>query len=68
MLVGDYGIGLNAKTGITQAENTNANNLDTNGFWASGSGSSANFYNPFGSLISSAQGGGSDGTGQVFQI
>ncbi|HGN0653347.1 TPA: hypothetical protein ACKRIZ_002015 [Proteus mirabilis] len=68
MLVGDYGIGLNAKTGTTQAESTNANNLDTNGFWASGGGSSANFYNPFGPLITSARGGGSDGTGQVFQI
>ncbi|MFU9002767.1 hypothetical protein [Proteus sp. TSJ240517] len=68
MLVGDYGVGLNAKTGTTQAESTNANNLDTNGFWASGGSSSANFYNPFGSLISSARGGGSDGTGQVFQI
>ncbi|EOY6910864.1 hypothetical protein ACQDBC_002481 [Proteus mirabilis] len=68
MLVGDYGVGLNAKTGTTQAESTNANNLDTNGFWASGGGASANFYNPFGPLISSARGGGSDGTGQVFQI
>ncbi|MEX3024348.1 hypothetical protein [Proteus sp. STS61-E] len=65
---GDYGIGLNAITGTAQAENTNANNLDTNGFWASGGGSSANFYNPFGPLISSARGGGTDGTGQVFQI
>lgn len=65
---GDYGIGLNATTGTAQAENTNANNLDTNGFWASGGGSSANFYNPFGPLISSARGGGTDGTGQVFQI
>ncbi|WP_232799349.1 hypothetical protein [Proteus vulgaris] len=66
--VGDYGIGLNATTGTAQAENTNANNLDTNGFWASGGGSSTNFYNPFGPLISSARGGGNDGTGQVFQI
>lgn len=68
MGVGDFGIGLNAKTGTTQAESTNANNLDTNGFWASGGGSSVNFYNPFGPLISSSRGGGSDGTGQVFQI
>ncbi len=66
--VGDYGIGLNAKTGTSQAESTNANNLDTNGFWASGGSNSSNFYNPFGPLISFARGGGTDGTGQVVQI
>ncbi|QMV48203.1 tail fiber protein [Proteus phage Vb_PmiP-P59] len=65
---GDYGIGLNAKTGTSQAESTNANNLDTNGFWASGGSNSSNFYNPFGPLISFARGGGTDGTGQVVQI
>ncbi|MCY9777866.1 hypothetical protein [Proteus mirabilis] len=68
MGVGDFGVGLNAKTGTTQAESTNANNLDTNGFWASGGSSSSNFYNPFGPLISFARGGGTDGTGQVVQI
>ncbi|WP_368916357.1 hypothetical protein [Proteus mirabilis] len=68
MVVGDYGIGLNAKTGTSQAESTNANNLDTNGFWASGGSNSSNFYNPFGPLISFARGGGTDGTGQVVQI
>ncbi|HDU8621958.1 TPA: hypothetical protein RG688_002331 [Proteus mirabilis] len=66
--IGDYGIGLNAKTGTSQAESTNANNLDTNGFWASGGSNSSNFYNPFGPLISFARGGGTDGTGQVVQI
>lgn len=66
--VGDYGVGLNAKTGTTKAESTNANNLDTNGFWASGGSNSSNFYNPFGPLISFARGGGVDGTGQVVQI
>ncbi|XOY28601.1 hypothetical protein ACLIX2_08870 [Proteus cibi] len=68
LMVGDYGVGLNATTGTGKSENTNANNLDTNGFWASGGSGSSNFYNQFGPLISSARGGGNDGTGQVFQI
>lgn len=70
IVAGDYGLGYSANSNITPPQNTykNANDVNFSGFSTGNGGDAVNFFEAYAPMISAARYGGSDNTGQVFQL